>query len=204
MRWVLGTPEKAKIAELNLAVFLFICSTTTIFLASRFFKSRHGPHWMKGIKGSGLEYVNYKQHRHLIAQILEGSFHRGTVDTRLTPKPMKYNPLKFMGLPLILQVNDDYLANDEIIFSTGARPTANVYIALELLGRQTGHQCYSTGKPDRGFKAAVPNEVRRCWVKPIGSRQWTINTQFFIIFPTVFVKGKIEIQGKIWCIWAIL
>ena len=28
---------------------------------------------------------------------------------------MKYNPFEFMGLRLILQVNDDYLANDEII-----------------------------------------------------------------------------------------
>lgn len=29
---------------------------------------------------------------------------------------MKYNALEFMGLHLILQVNDDYLANDEIIW----------------------------------------------------------------------------------------
>lgn len=34
-----------------------------------------------------------------------------TVDTR----PMKSNPLEFMGLHLILQVNDDYLANDDIV-----------------------------------------------------------------------------------------
>lgn len=36
------------------------------------------------------------------------------MDTRLTPKPMKYSPLKFMGLHVVLQVNDDYAENDEI------------------------------------------------------------------------------------------
>ena len=46
------------------------------------------------------------------------------------------------------------------------------------------------------FKAAVPNEVQRCGVKTIGSRQLTANTQLLLISPTVFVKGKIEIQGK--------
>lgn len=72
----------------------------------------------------------------------------------------------------------------------GARPAANVCIALELLGRQTGHQCYSAAKPDMDFQVGIPKGVWRCWVKTRGSRQWTINIQYLMIFHRIFVKDR--------------
>lgn len=53
--------RKATLAELNVSILIFICFMTTVVLASRFFKPAHDTYWIKSIKGSGLEYVTYKE-----------------------------------------------------------------------------------------------------------------------------------------------